>query len=178
MSFDTLAISAPNLETGDSPFMGVPLDSAMIALLPDEISRHDSSFAIGRFALDAENTALLARVPGEYVPNHVALLVYNHSKRKLYYKGNVAYTWGDAGDWEYKDSWLIRTKDNALHQLTDFTSGYEIEGADAELNGYKEETDYYLLDIRSDRTDTLSKDSTVLLQTYGHLLRKPETQVP
>lgn len=171
INFDTLAISSPDLQNGDSPFMGTGLDSAMTALFPQEISKFDSSFAVFRFPMDADNTALIARVPGEYESNRIVLLVFNHTRRQLHFKSDIAYNWGDAGDWETINSWLIRTPDNLLHQLTDDTSGSIADDEEPEKAESTESSEYYLLHIKPEITDTLSKDSTSLLQTYGHLLR-------
>lgn len=167
-------IRAPDLTESDFTFKGIELDSTMVELLPEEVSRRDKSFAVARFALDTATTALIARVPGEYDINQIILLVFSHVQKKLSYKADLAFSWGDAGYAAEKTSWLIRTKEKTLNQLAEVYNWSETDTDKPEDTVTTTTNDYSLIHITPYKTDTLSKDSTSLLQTYGYLLKKPE----
>lgn len=172
VSFDTLGIEGPGISDANSPFNGHLLDNHLTELLPKEISRHNYSYAISQFPLDADNTGLIARVPGEYESSAVVLLIYNHSSNTLKFGAELADTWGDAGDVEEKWSWLIRTTGQPLQKLLVRYTAHDNSVDNEKDTTMESSTDYFLLYITAKGEDTVQKDNPTLLGMYGHLLNR------
>ena len=173
--FDTLWVYSPTDLKGE--YEGVALDSAAAVLFPPEIAEKHSSdapgmFAVYRLPLAQGTTGLLARTPDWYVPSSMKLFYWDHKADSITSYIELAQSWGDAGDFHRRDSWLFRTADSSLQALVWF---YEEHDNSVDMPSDKTKTvrqSYALLNLSGPRADTLSKDSAALATRFGHLTRK------
>lgn len=170
-SFDTLEVESPDIEENTSPFMGVALDTSLYKLIPKDISLFEGVYTISKFTIDNDNTGLLIRAGGEYVASAIYLLIYNRPSNSLNTSGGMlADTWGDAGDSEIRSSWLMYKREQPLLKLLRRDEGHDNSVANEQDTTYESKTDYYLMKVGFKGEDTVSKNNTELLRTFGHLL--------
>ncbi|MBO9659285.1 MAG: hypothetical protein J7527_10715, partial [Chitinophagaceae bacterium] len=111
ISFDTLEVFAAfDMDKKDYKYSGVELDSTEMMLLPEEIGRIEpqSFFACYKFQIDSTGIGLITRVPGEYYPTSIKLLVLNTKLDSIVSYFELSDLSGDAGDMWQKTSWLYK----------------------------------------------------------------------
>ncbi len=173
--FDTLWVYSPTDLKGE--YEGVALDSAAASLFPPEIAeKHFSDppglFAVYQLPLAPGATGLLARTPDWYAPSSIKLFYFDRQRDTITSYVELAQNWGDAGDFQRKDTWIFRAADSSLQAVVWF---YEEHDNSIEIPSDKTKTtrqSYALLKLSGAGADTLSKDSAALALRFSHLTRK------
>jgi hypothetical protein len=173
MSLDTLKVFSPQDQKGE--YEGVMLDSSLASQLrkimnQDNLSEQLGIHSVYRFTVDDKHMGLVARTPSHYVSSSVNLFMLRQSDDSLKHIGQLADYWGDAGDLFTKTTWLFRSG----KELRGFV--HEVFSHSNMVDNPKDTTEtirhtYYLLNLGYNKVDTLSKDSVMLLQQFGSLLR-------
>ena len=177
VSIDTLHVYSSE---GYGAYKGVELDSTDAILFPREIREAHFAdppglFAVYRFSIDSNRLGLIARTPAMYVPSSVKLFFFDKAKDSITSFIELAESWGDAGDWMTKDSWLIRSGNKDLRAFVWVLEGHDNSIEDPQATTTQEWNYYYLLDLSNFRADTMSSDSEELRKRFGHLKKNKST---
>lgn len=181
IEIDTLRIYSPEYSSDSSEklngeYIGIELDSTDAILFPNDIAQQHFNdppglYAIYKFKVDSNTLGLITRTPSEYVPSSIKLFYFDKIKDSITSYLELAETWGDAGDYMSKDSWLFKDK---LQNLQAFT--WVMEGHDNSVDNEKDTTTqewnyYYLLDISKPKVDTISKDENELIKKFSNIIK-------
>lgn len=146
-------------------FKGTAIDSQLQPLLSDRRYNEDYLFyACYKFNLDANTIGLVTRSPSEYESSSVKLFAYHKKTKTITFETELAEEFGDAGDVLIKKSWLYHSPDNGWQAiLENFSSSqYGVPEDTVAVESY----DYYHLTWNGSKIDTLSTDSSALVQVY------------
>lgn len=176
IGLDTLEVHSP--DTVPSVYNGRSIDSLNAQLFPSEMAQHHTAedpelFAIYKFMIDSARMGLLARTPSEYEPSSIKLFLWDKRKDSLTSYIELGETWGDAGDYMYKKSWLFRdTSSRHIQALIE-----EFQGHDNSVDNPKDTTReerylYTLVDFTKNGLDTIFIDQEKLPAKYSQLIKK------
>jgi hypothetical protein len=176
IGLDTLEVHSP--DTLPSVYNGRSIDSLNAQLFPSEMAQHHTAenpelFAIYKFMIDSARMGLLARTPSEYEPSSIKLFLWDKRKDSLTSNIELGETWGDAGDYMYKKSWLFRdTSSRHIQALIQ-----EFQGHDNSVDNPKDTTReerylYTLVDFTKNGLDTIFIDQEKLPGKYSQLIKK------
>jgi hypothetical protein len=176
IGLDTLEVHSP--DTVPSVYNGRSIDSLNAQLFPSEMAQHHTAenpelFAIYKFMIDSARMGLLARTPSEYEPSSIKLFLWDKRKDSLTSYIELGETWGDAGDYMYKKSWLFRdTSSRHIQALIE-----EFQGHDNSVDNPKDTTReerylYTLVDFTKNGLDTIFIDQEKLPGKYSQLIKK------
>lgn len=158
-------------------YTGRALDSVNALFFPKDMaqwhfSEPPSLFAIYKFAIDANRLGLITRTPSEYVPSSIKLFILDLKKDSLTSYVEIAESWGDAGDYMIKNSWLFRDSSQHLQALIDVTQGHDNSADDAKDTTVVEKDYYTLLDLSKPNIDTIFADKEKLPKKYKSIIGK------
>lgn len=175
IAIDTLWVYSPNDST--SVYNGRAIDSLNALFFPSDMAQQHfneppSLFAIYKFAIDTNRLGLITRTPSEYVPSSVKLFFFDKKKDSLTSYVELGESWGDAGDYMIKNSWLFRDSSNHLYALIDVTQGHDNSADDPKDTTIVEKDYYTLLDLSKPRIDTIFEDKGKLPRQYQSIVRK------
>ncbi|OQP47284.1 hypothetical protein A4H97_07210 [Niastella yeongjuensis] len=176
MGLDTLEVHSPDTTT--SVFNGRIIDSVSAQLFPAEMAQHHTSenpelFAIYKFMLDSARMGLLARTPSEYEPSSIKLFLWDKRKDSLTSYMELGETWGDAGDYLYKKSWLFRdTSSRHIQALIEVFQGQDNSVDNPKDTTRDERYLYTLIDFAKNGLDTIFMDEEKLPAKYSVLIKK------
>lgn len=110
---DTLEVfSLNNIETDGYLYKGIELSERELIRFPEEYFAEKSTgmgvYACFRFAIDENTTGLITRVPAEYEASDLHLFLYDKETKKISDCGNLARSFGDGGDVNILNSWIIQ----------------------------------------------------------------------
>ncbi len=171
---DTLRVYSPDLQDRDDAFYGVPLDSTEVTSFPEPISPGpDNStgfFACYSFPIDATTVGLIVRTPAMYVSSSVKLYLYDTTAQEVTSSMELAESWGDGGDAQEKEAFLLRSPENGVEVLL-----WDSQSHDNSIENPADKTmttrdQYYRIKVTS-QLDTLSTDGEILGARYKELLR-------
>ena len=176
ISVDTLNVySAEDLESNSYKFKGTQLDSADVSLFPKTLSEQyfydHGFFACYKFALDTIRTALITRTPSTYEPSSVKLLIFDKQKDSVTDFVELAETFGDAGDYAEKTSWLFKDERNKYINFMWYQESHDNSVDDEKDTTIQTWNYYYLFDISKSKVDTANKNEKELLTKFGKLLK-------
>ena len=174
--FDTLKIfSAEDLESNKYKFKGTQLDSADVSLFPKTLSEQyfydHGFFACFQFAIDSDRTALITRTPSTYEPSSIKLMIFDKQKDSITGFIELAETFGDAGDYAEKTSWIFKNESSKYKSLMWYQEGHDNSVDDENDTTIQTSNYYYLFDISKLKVDTISKDKEELTKNFGILLK-------
>jgi hypothetical protein len=175
IAIDTLEVYSPANDS--SVFKGHAIDSVNARLFPAEMAQQHSTenpalFAIYKFTIDSARMGLLARTPSEYESSSIKLFIYDKRKDSLTSYVELGETWGDAGDYMTKTSWLFRDSSTRhIQALINVFQGHDNSVDNPKDTTREEENLYSLVDI-SKGGDTLFADKKQLPEKYQRLLGK------
>lgn len=174
IAIDTLWVCSP--DDSLSGYNGHALDSINARFFPEDMAQQHVGepglFAIYKFAIDRNRLGLLTRTPSEYVASSIKLFIYDKRNDSLTSYIELAETWGDAGDWMVKNSWLFRDTSNRLQALINVTQGHD-NSVDNPKDTTTVEADHYtLLDLSKDKFDTIFYDQKKLPAKYKHIVSR------
>lgn len=177
ISFDTLKVfSAEDLESNKYKFKGTQLDSADVSLFPNTLSEQyfydHGFFACFQFAIDSDRTALITRTPSTYEPTSIKLLIFDKQRDSITDFIELAETFGDAGDYAEKSSWLFKHESSKYKSLMWYQESHDNSVDDEKDTTIQTSNYYYLLDISKSKVDTISKDKKELTKNFGNLLKQ------
>lgn len=171
IAIDTLWVYSPDDTL--TAYKGRALDSTNALFFPEDMYKQHfgepSLFAVYKFAIDTNRLGLLTRTPSEYVPSSIKMFIYDKRNDSLTSYIELGETWGDAGDWMIKNSWLFRDSSNRLHAFIDVTQGHDNSVDDPKDTTVVQEDQYTLLDLSKDKIDTIFADKVKLPAKYSHL---------
>jgi hypothetical protein len=146
-------------------FGGTPIDSQLQPLLSDRSYNKDYLFyACYKFNLDTNTIGLVTRTPSEYESSSVKLFAYHKKTNTITFETELSEEFGDAGDVLIKKSWLYHSPGSGWRVI--------LESFSSSQYGTPEDTvavesyDYYHLSWDGNKTDTISTDSSALVQVY------------
>lgn len=172
-SFDTLRVYSP--EELDGEYRGVELDSADAVLFPKDIAdQHFNDpglFAVYQFPIDDNRLGLIARTPSMYVPSSLKLFFFDKAKDSITSYVELAETWGDAGDYMQKDSWLFKDNGKQIKSFVWLMEGHDNSVENENDTTTEEWNNYYLLDLSKGNADTISKNSEDLKRIFSSLIK-------
>lgn len=163
---DTLEVLSGAFGDPESwPFKGTAIDSQLQPLLSDRIYNEDCLFyACYKFNLDANTIGLVTRSPSEYKSSSVKLFAYHKKTNTITFETELAEEFGDAGDVLIKNSWIYHSRDSGWQVI--------LENFNSSQYGTPEDTvavesyDDYHLTWNGSKIDTVSTDSSALVQVY------------
>jgi hypothetical protein len=172
--FDTLQVYSPQDLEGE--YKGVPLDSADAILFPLEIAKQHFAeppgiFAIYKFPIDKNRTALIARTPSVYVQSSIKLFLLDRTKDTITSMIELAESWGDAGDYMEKKALLFKNQKQQLNALIWLLIGHDSSVDNLADTTIQECNSYFLLNLSGNKADTVSKNYKDLSTKFEHLLR-------
>ena len=176
IGLDTLEVHSP--DSVNDVYNGRAIDSLNGRLFPADVVRihteeNPELFAIYKFMIDSARMGLLTRTPSDYEPSSVKLFLWDKRKDSLTSYIELGETWGDAGDYLSKRSWLFRdTSSRHIQALIE-----EFQGHDNSVDNPKDTTReerylYTLIDFNKNGLDTLFIDQEKLPAQYSGLIRK------
>lgn len=176
ISFDTLQVfSSGELENKQYRFKGTQLDSAEVSLFPPSLSEQyyydHGFFACYKFSIDSIRTALITRTPSTYEPSSIKLLLFDKQKDSITDYIELAETFGDAGDFAEKTSWLFRDEQKNYKNFMFYQRSYDNSVDDEKDTTVQTWNYYYLFDISKPKVDTISKNEQELISKFGKLLK-------
>jgi hypothetical protein len=166
-----------SVERNDFAFKGTPMDSAQFALLPrgwmDHYSWNKDFAGCVKFPLDSTKMALIARVSGEYVSSALKLFVFDLQKDSIVNTISLADVWGDAGESSVYNSCLFKDKNKDLLIVTYNSGSYDHRVGQVENDTIIEKWNYYYIyKLSNNILDTLSKDSSDVVNRYPTIIDK------
>jgi hypothetical protein len=184
VSIDTLKVYSPEYSseklTGE--FIGTELDSTDAILFPNDIALQHfidmpGLYAIYKFQLDSNTLGLITRTPSEYFPSSIKLFYLDRKKDSITSYLELADSWGDAGDYMSKESWLFKDSLQKFHAFT-----WVMEGHDNSVDNEKDTTTqewnyYYLLDISKPKVDTIIKDEKKLIKKFANIMKSKASRL-
>jgi len=175
IAVDTLWVYSPN----DSlkAYQGRAIDSINALFFPSDMAQQHfneppSLFAIYKFAIDTNRLGLITRTPSEYVPSSVKLFILDKKKDSLSSYIELGETFGDAGDYMTKNSWLFRDSSQHLYALIDVTQGHDNSADDPKDTTIVEKDFYTLIDLSKPGMDTVFADQEKLPKKYKSIMNK------
>jgi hypothetical protein len=175
IAVDTLWVYSPN----DSlkAYQGRAIDSINALFFPSDMAQQHfneppSLFAIYKFAIDTNRLGLITRTPSEYVPSSVKLFILDKKKDNLSSYIELGETFGDAGDYMTKNSWLFRDSSQHLYALIDVTQGHDNSADDPKDTTIVEKDFYTLIDLSKPGMDTVFADQEKLPKKYKSIMNK------
>jgi len=169
---DTLKIYSLFNEQGQNVgFKGKLFTKKELSLIPYDLQGDTSFYACYKFKIDSFRTGLITRTPSTYDASSIKLLVHDNRVDSITSYLELAETFGDAGDFADKTSWLIKSKG----KFQVFTWYFEGTYNDIENDNdttLKTWNTYYTFNLYSDKPDTLSKNEKELSAKYSKLLEK------
>lgn len=177
ISFDTLQIfSSGDLESNQYRYKGTPLDSADVSLFPKALSEQygydHGFFACYQFTIDSIRTALITRTPSTYEPSSIKLLIFDKQRDSITDYMELAETFGDAGDYAEKISWLFKDENKKYKNFMWYQESHDNSVDDEKDTTVQTWDYYYLLDISKPTIDTISKNKQELSIKFGQLLKR------
>lgn len=166
---DTLEVAPqPGEATTSWKYSGTLIDTALLALLPVELRAYEPFFyACYKFDLDANTIGLITRTPSEYESSSIKLFALHKKTNTITFETELADSWGDAGDAVSISSWLYRNKESHwMGILEKFNYSEDIEDSTAPVS---ETYDYYHFKWNGNRIDTISTDSSALVEVYKQI---------
>jgi hypothetical protein len=175
IAIDTLEVYSPTNDS--SVFKGHAIDSLNAQLFPADMAQQHSTenpalFAIYKFMIDSARMALLARTPSEFEPSSIKLFVFDRRKDSLTSYIELGETFGDAGDYMTKNSWLFRDSTKHLQALIQVFQGHDNSVDNPKDTTREEEYLYSLVNFSKDGIDTIFADKKQLPEKYSPLLKK------
>lgn len=174
ISFDTLEVFAAfDMDKKSYKYSGVELDSTEMMLLPEGLGSLEphSFFACYKFTIDSASIGLITRVPGEYSPTSIKLLVLDTKLDSVVSYFELSDLSGDAGDMWQKTSWLYKNENSYRSLLWQELTHDHI--VDDEADSTVDRTNnYYLIDFSSLKPDTIVRDTMKLTMQFADLLKK------
>jgi hypothetical protein len=171
IAIDTLWVYSP--DDSLTAYNGRALDSINALFFAEDMAKQHfgepSLFAVYKFAIDTNRLGLITRTPSYYAPTSVKLFFYDKRNDELGAYIELGETWGDAGDWMIKNSWLFRDSSNHLHALIDVTQGHDNSVDNPNDTTIEEEDQYTLLDLSKEKIDTIFADKVKLPEQYKQL---------
>ncbi|MFY0252956.1 hypothetical protein ACDQ55_03285 [Chitinophaga sp. 30R24] len=164
---DTLSIESQYEEEAEKgwAYEGALLDTTFLRLFPSEFQQEGGQFyACYKFNLDANTIGLITRTPSEYSSTSIKLFAWHKQNNKITFETELAEIFGDAGDILNKSSLLYHTPDSGWRGILEkyeYSENMEDTTA-AELESY----DYYHFKWNGQRIDTISTDSSALVETF------------
>lgn len=176
ISFDTLQVfSSGELQNKQYRFKGTQLDSAEVSLFPPSLSEQycydHGFFACYKFSIDSIKTGLITRTPSTYEPSSIKLLLFDKQKDSITDYIELAETFGDAGDFAEKTSWLFRDEQKNYKNFMFYQRSYDNSVDDEKDTTVQTWNYYYLFDISKPKVDTISKNEQELISKFGKLLK-------
>jgi hypothetical protein len=169
-------ISADTVEIGTSPddnittwkYNGTLIDTSLLALLPQDYGNRDPLFyACYQFNLDTNTIGLITRTPSEYESSSIKLFAYHKKTNTITFETELSDAWGDAGDAVYKNSWLYRNAGKGwIGIIEQYNYNEDIEDTTVPIS---ETYDYYHFRWNGSRIDTVSTDSSALVEIYKQI---------
>jgi len=171
LSFDTLKVFAvSNPDSIGYRFRGKRLDSADIALLPQEILHSEFGYrklyACYVFNTDGPTVGMITRVPAEYNSNTLKLLIFDTLQGTITDVVELASDWGDAGDYSYKNALLVANK-GLLKLFIDYTEGHDSD-EENDSSVYRK-TNFYQLGLKNGRCDTMARNTEALIAIFKNM---------
>lgn len=172
---DTLFIYSPNLQDTDDAFYGEPIDTTQTTIFPESFySGPDNTagfYACYKFPIDKNTVGLIVRTPAMYVSSSVKLYIYDKTTNKVTSYIELAEFWGDAGDLQEKEAFLIYSAQNDPEVLV-----WDMQSHDNNIENPSDKTkkirnDYYQVRITTS-LDTISKDTRTLEKRYKDIKAK------
>lgn len=166
---DTLEIdSKPGEEVTHWKYRGILIDSSLLRLLPVSTDRYEPFFyACYKFDLDANTVGLITRTPSEYESSSVKLFAWHKKTNVITLETELADSWGDAGDAVSKSSWLYRNQQRGWMGLIEqFNYSESIDDTTLPIS---ETYDYYHFKWNGNRIDTISTDSSALVEIHKQI---------
>jgi len=176
ISFDTLQVfSSEELESNQYKFIGTKLDSAEVSLFPKALSEQyyydQGFFACYKFSIDSIRTALITRTPSTYEPSSIKLLLFNKQSDSITDFFELAETFGDAGDFAEKKSWLFKDDKKKYKIFMWYQESYDNSVDDENDTTIQTWNYYYLFNFSKSKVDTVSKNEQELTRKFGKLLK-------
>ena len=170
---DTLWVYSP--KDSMDVYNGRALDSVTALFFPADMAQQHfneppSLFAIYKFAIDTNRLGLLTRTPSEYVPSSIKLFIYDKRKDSLSTYIELGETFGDAGDYMEKNSWLFRDSSQHMYALIDVTQGHDNSADDPKDTTVVEKDYYTLIDLSKPHIDTIFVDQEKLPKKYKSIM--------
>lgn len=169
---DTLRVYSPDFQNTDDAFYGEPLDSTHVSTFPEPFYPAPESttgyFACYQFAIGTHTVGLIVRTPAMYVSSSVKLFVYDIPTKKVTSSMELAESWGDAGDIQEKEAFILRSNQNGVEVLL-----WDSQSHDNSIENPADTTittrdRYYRVQVSS-QLDTLSDDTATLQAAYKQL---------
>lgn len=179
ISFDTLKVY---YDSEESFFSGKQLSYKEARFLPVEVYQDYNEgamsgiFACYQFEIDPNRIGLIARTPSEYESSSIKLFVFDQKADKVKHNWiELGQTFGDAGDYLFKASWLFRTKKREIHAFiySDLFSD-DIFSEDTVDQIQTHWNEYVLINCMTQKFDTISKNEVQLKKRFRSLLKTEE----
>lgn len=176
VSIDTLNVfSSSELESATYPFKGQLLDSVEIELLKESLSINGGVepffFACFKFQIDSSVLGLITRVPSIYESSSIKLLLYDKTKDRVIDFIELAETFGDAGDYAEKASWIYKDEDRRYKGFICYEVSHDNSVDNPADTTIKTSKDYFLIQLSNKGIDTLSKDAKQLSEVFLSVLK-------
>lgn len=174
IEFDTLKVYSPNDSLNE--YRGKELTSAEMALFPADVARPEHFvqqliYAVYKFPLDEKRYGLLARTPAMYSPTSIKLLAFDAEVDSITSWIELGERWGDAGDFQYKTSWIFGDTSERKAFLWEELGNYHDAGNPADT-GLTVTHKHFLLNFAKSLRDTAKTADEDLQKKYGHLKTK------
>jgi hypothetical protein len=173
---DTLFLYSVWSDDTHYKFKGRSMDSLQVRALSTEESERYSYFkdfgACFKFPIDSLRMALVARVPGEYESTVLKLFMFDVQKDSVIHTLYLADVFGDAGEAMSYSSCLFRDKAHKLTLATYWSSEYDHRVGDEKDTTVEHWNKFYLIDLSDIHADTLSKDSTTIVDRYPEIMKR------
>lgn len=177
ISFDTLQVfSSGELESDQYKFKWIQLDSAEVSLFPKALSEQyyydHGFFACYKFSIDSIRTALISRTPSTYEPSSIKLLLFDKLRDSITDYIELAETFGDAGDFAEKTSWLFKDEKKNYKNFMWYQENHDNSVDNEKDTTIQTWNYYYLFDFSKSKVDTISKNERELTRKFGKLLEQ------
>lgn len=177
ISFDTLKVY---FESEDKFYEGKELSTKEARFLPISVFENYNGgklsgiFACYQFQIDSTTIGLIARTPSEYESSSIKLFCLDTKNDKISSQSiELGQSFGDAGAFLSKTSWIFYAMNGEVQALIymhysshdwEDTLGLEDE----------EEKNYFLINLKPGKLDTIYKNSGFLKKRFKKLLKKHE----
>jgi hypothetical protein len=181
VSFDTLNLfSSSELESYTYPFKGKLLDSGEVELVKEALSIKGGIepffFACSKFEIDSTLLGLITRVPSIYESSSIKLLLYDKTKHRIVDFIELAETFGDAGDYAEKVSWIYKDQDKSYKGFICYEVSHDNSVENPADTTVETSKNCYLIQFSNKGIDTLSNNprqlSEVFLSVQKTLMKK------
>jgi len=174
ISFEQLHVfSSWDYDDDSFKFKGKFIDKTNRTYLSSEFNdkyNHDRDFAACyKFKIDNNHVGLIIRRPGEYSPTAIQLSVFDLEKDSIIHSSRVSDVFGDAGETMNYNSIIFKDENHDFQQLRYSYHSYHEIDADT----LSEESHHYgLYDISYNWMDTISIDSTYIVNKYPDMIKE------